>query len=256
MICTTDAIVLKTMKYRESSMIATLLTRDYGKLSVIAKGIRNRPKGGGSVLEPMNYVRVVLYRKPGRELQLMTQCEQVRNFRGLSEDLKRMGVGMAAVEITNLAMGPDEPHPEVFELIVDTLKALNGATGDPQNALYYFEIRMLGLLGFRPELRRCVMCEGPLPSSSGAERIQVSLGAHGAVCPSCEDRGHGEMSIPLPALNALAAFQDTPEAEGSFRIVLSAGMRTAIENVLRRLVMHHLTGMRPLQSQQVFSVLT
>jgi len=256
MICTTDAIVLKTMKYRESSVIATLLTRDFGKLSVIAKGIRNRPKGGGSAPEPMNHVRVVLYRKPGRELQLMTQCEQVRNFRGLSEDLQRMAAGMAAVELTNLAMAPDEPHQEVFSLILDTLSALSNATGDPGIALYYVEMQMLGLLGFRPELRRCVLCEGPLPVASKDQSIQIALGAHGALCPSCEDKGHGEFRVSLPALNAMAALQDTPQAEAAFRIVLSPGMRTTIESVLRRLVMHHLTGMRPLQSQQVFSMLT
>jgi len=256
MISTTDAIVLKTMKFRESSVIATLLTRDHGKMSILAKGIRKRPRGGGSALEPMNFVRAVIYRKPGRELQLMTQFDQARVFKGLSEDLKRMAVGMAAVELTNLATAPEEPHPEVFNLIIETLEGLSSATRSHENALYYFEVQMLGLLGFRPELRVCVHCGGSLPATVGKEGRRVRMGPHGVLCPACEHRGDGEMSISLPALRALSAMQDTPHAEAAFRIVLSAEMRAEIEGVLRRLVMHHLTGMRPLQSEQVFSMLT
>jgi DNA repair protein RecO (recombination protein O) len=256
MISTTDAIVLKTMKYRESSLIATLLTRDFGKLSVIAKGVRNKQRGGGLVLEPMNYVRTVIYRKPGRELQLMTQCDQIRAFRGLSEDLTRMGAGMALIELANLAMAPEQAHPEVLDLMVEILGTLGNETRHPEQALYYFEIQMLGLLGFRPELRRCVLCALPLEDIPSKPGMRLAMGMHGMLCPACEHRGDGEMSITLPALKALAALQDTPHAEAAFRIVLSGEMRITIESVLRRLVMHHLTGMKPLQSEQVFSMLS
>ncbi len=257
MIVKSDAIVLKTMKFRESSIIATLLTRDYGKVSVIAKGIRNRSRGGASALEPMNYVRVVIYRKPGRDLQLMTQCDPVRVFKGLSDDLERMAVGMAAVELTNLAISPDETHPEVFDLVVGTLEALSSATRHPGNALYYFEVQLLGLLGFRPELRRCVLCEGPIATIAGRSGgVSFRLSVHGVLCSACENREHGEMSMTLPALHALAALQDTLLAEAAFRIMLTPEMRRTIEEVLRWLVMHHLTGMKPLRSEQVFSKLT
>ncbi|MBP1691276.1 MAG: repair protein RecO [Bacteroidetes bacterium] len=257
MIVKSDSIVLKTMKYRESSMIATLLTRDYGKISVIAKGVRNKPRGGGTSLEPMNCVRAVIYRKPGRELQLLSQCDQVRAFKGLSEDLKRMAAGMAVVELANLAVAPDEAHPEVYELVAGTLGALSNATRVPENALYYFEVRLLGVLGFRPELRRCVQCEGSIEEFNGRNKGgPFRIGMHGVLCSACADQGHGEMDISLPALKALSALQDSPEAEAAFRIVLTPEMRGSIETILRRLVMHHLTGMKPLQSEHVFSMLT
>lgn len=256
MISTTDAIVLKTIKYRESSIIATLFTRDFGKLSVIAKGVRNKPRGGGLVVEPMNYVRTVIYRKPGRELQLMTQCDQVRAFRGIADDLKRMGAGMALVELANLAMAPEQVHPEVLDLMVEIMDSLGTETRQPEHALFYFEIQMLRLLGFRPELRRCVLCDLPLEDIPAEPGVRLAIGMHGMLCPACEHRGDAEMSIVLPALKALAAFQDTPHAEGAFRIVLSGEMRASIEIVLRRLVMHHLTGMKPLQSEHIFSMLS
>ena len=112
MIVTTDAIVLKTMKYRDTSQIITLFSREHGKLSVVAKGIRNRQKGGAGGAEPMTCVRAVVYKKPGKELHLMSQCDRLPVFRGLADDLKRMAGGMAAVELTNLSKPPEEPHAD------------------------------------------------------------------------------------------------------------------------------------------------
>jgi DNA repair protein RecO (recombination protein O) len=255
MIVTTDAIVLKTMKYRDTSQIVTLFSRDHGKISVIAKGIRDRQKGGAGGLDPMSCVRAVVYKKSGKELHLMSQCDRIRVFKGLADDLKRIGGGMAAVELTLLAMPPEEPHADVFMLLEKTLESLGNATRSAENALYYYEMQLLGILGFRPELKSCVECGRPLVLMADAGIRRCSISPHGLICSGCEDRGYSGQEISLAAVGALAGLQDTLDPEGASRIVLSPALRDEVGGALRLLVMHHLTGMKPLRSEQVFSKL-
>jgi DNA repair protein RecO (recombination protein O) len=71
MIVKTEAIVLKTMKYRDTSKIVTLFTKNYGKLSAVAKGARDRNLRFGSALDSLSHVQVVLYKKEGADLHLL-----------------------------------------------------------------------------------------------------------------------------------------------------------------------------------------
>ena len=84
MIIRTEAIVLRTMKYRETSRIATLYTKERGKVSVIAKGARDGKSRMGGALQPMNHVVALVYMKESRDLQLLTQCDLAGHYPGLT----------------------------------------------------------------------------------------------------------------------------------------------------------------------------
>jgi DNA repair protein RecO (recombination protein O) len=256
MILTTEAIVLRTMKYRESSVIATIFTRDQGKISVIAKGIRNNPRVFGSSLEAMNRIRAVVYTKPTRELQLLTQCELIRSSRGLVENLKKMASAMAMVELANLAMPPDEKNVDFYYLLANSLESLNSATRWYENALYYYEVHLLDLVGFRPEVRRCASCGTSMESIGSAVndgRFMVS--PSGVVCPQCASGIGGDVSIGLEGVQALGVFQTLSDAESALQVSLTSAAGKEIAVLLRHLIRHHVTGMRPLQSEQVFAML-
>jgi DNA repair protein RecO (recombination protein O) len=254
MILTTEALVLRTMKYSESSLIATLFTRDHGKISVLAKGARRKTRPFGASVDVLNHVRAVIYHKSQRELQLLTQCDLVERYPALGEDLACMGVGMTAVELLHLATEHDEPHPEVFELTLNLFRTLQHATQRHHNALYAYEVRLLGLLGFKPSLRQCVSCREDVASSRGVVpegRLRVT--GTGVMCERCGERGDTGVVISPAACAALESFQSIGGIEASLRVVVTPEMLRDIEEVLRYLVRLHLTGMRPLRSEQVFS---
>ncbi|HEV8538897.1 MAG TPA: DNA repair protein RecO, partial [Bacteroidota bacterium] len=98
-IVTTEAIVLKSMKYRETSRIVTFYTRSFGKIPGIVKGARQAKSKYGTSLQPMSYVSLVFYRKEGREIQTVSQCDLMKSFRHLAEDMEKMAVGMAMIEL-------------------------------------------------------------------------------------------------------------------------------------------------------------
>jgi DNA repair protein RecO (recombination protein O) len=254
MILTTEALVLRTMKFSETSLIATLFTRDHGKISVLAKGARRKNRPFGSSLEPMNHVRGVIYHKPQRELQLLTQCDLMSRRPALVEDLDRMGMGLRAVEVLHLATEHDESHPEVFDLALELLDALQNATQRYENALYGYEVRLLGLLGFKPSLQQCVICRKEIhPAPDVPREGRVRMSGNGVLCVQCGAMENAGVAMSHAACAALAGFQNIGGIADAVRVVLTPEMSRDIHDTLQHLIQVHLTGMRPLRSEKVFS---
>ncbi len=250
MIVRTDAVILKSMDFRESSRILTVYTRDFGKQSLLAKGVRGPRSSLAGVTAPLKYVTLVFYRSEQRDLQLLSQCDLVRPWRALTESLEAMAAGMAICELLMLVVQGEEEHPALFELLVQSLDAVNSAADNRANALYVFEIRLLDLLGFRPELRLCGRCGKAI-----REEEKVSLGLHPGrvVCGDCAAAGHGGEGLSAAAYRVLLRFQEISDAQAACRIALSPQVRSEIASVLGQFLRANIEGLRSLKSQAVFS---
>lgn len=253
MIVKSDAIVLRTMRYRETSRIATLYTKERGKISVLAKGARDGKSKLGGALQPMNHVCALIYVKESRDLQLLTQCDTTRSFPGLTGDLDRMAAGMAAVELTDAVSPAEEPNGELFDLLSTTLEAVSGATKQPGNALYYFELHLLGLIGFRPDMRTCAHCRKPVGIRHEGEAVHLT--PNGILCDGCSAKGLGLETLSPSALAVLQRLQESADPATATRMVLNARVRGEIAGVLRRFLLAHVEGLRTLRSESVFSSL-
>lgn len=249
----TEAVVLRTMNYRETSRIAVLLTKDAGKVSVIAKGARDRRSRLGAPLQAMNHVTALIYMKDSRELQLLSQCEVLRPFRHLTKELTRMAPAMGAVELSDAVTPVEEPNPTLFALLTRTLGVVDSATKNPENALYYFEMHLLDNIGFRPDLHKCSKCRKPLDR---AEDLRgAHMGPNGVFCADCAAKGHGLVPLSAPALRFLQRLQELTDPEAVTRITLGPQVRAEIGGVLRRYLLAHVEGLRTLKSEAVFSSL-
>ncbi len=76
----TEAVVLSKLNYGDSSLIVTLFTKEYGKLSAIIKGARNPKSKMGLVIDPLNHLQIILYKKDTRELQIISSAEILTYF--------------------------------------------------------------------------------------------------------------------------------------------------------------------------------
>jgi DNA repair protein RecO (recombination protein O) len=254
MIVRTEAVILKAMDFRESSRILTVYTRDFGKQSLLAKGVRGAKSRLAGVTAPLNYVTLVYYRKEQRDLQLLSQCDLVRPWRRITDSLEAMAAAMGICELLNLVVQGEEEHPALFDLLVGTLDVVNDATNNSLNAFYLFEIRVLGLLGFRPELRICGRCGRTLGEH---EDRKVALDApHGSICcADCTAAGHGGDVISPAALAVLRRFQEISDIGAVCRIALPEATKREVGSALRRLLQSHVEGLRSLKSEAVFSSL-
>jgi DNA repair protein RecO (recombination protein O) len=254
MIVRTEAVILKSMDYRESSRILTLYTREFGKLSVLVKGARGPKSRLTGTTEPLNYVEVVFYKKDDRELQLLTQCDIIRSWRGLTDQLEKMGPAMAIIELTNAVTHAEERNLRQFELLVDCLDAVNNATSNATNAFYVFEVRLLDILGFRPDFRLCSSCGSELGIEQ-AGKLSVDAARGGIHCAKCAEQGLGYEIISQGAVNVLRRMQELNDVGSATRIVLSSQLRSEIAGTLRRYLQSHVEGLKDLKSESVFAAI-
>ncbi len=254
MIVRTDAVILRGMNFRDSSRILTLYTKEFGKLSVLAKGARTQKSKFGGAIEPLSYVTAVLYKKESHDLHLLSHCDIVRPFRSLTDDLERMAAAMAVVELLQAVSHGEERNHPMFDLLVHSLESINSATKNAINALYVFEVRLLEILGFRPEFGRCAEC-GRATDEVQSEMLTVNLSEGGVYCPTCSAKGRGLEMISQGAVNTLRRMQELSDISSATRIVLTPVMHNEIRTTLRRYLQTHVEGLKALKSEAVFAAI-
>ncbi len=177
MIVKTEAVVLHAFRFRESSKIVTLYTREFGKMSVIARGVSQPKSKYGSVLQPMSCISVVVYRKEGKDLHNMSAAEPIGRFNVLMESLERMSAGMAIVEIVNAAMHDEDRNAQLFEALVAALEALNRTDADESSVHLWFLVRLATLLGYAVNTDRCGICDEVVEPRGETVPYSLSVGA-------------------------------------------------------------------------------
>ena len=136
------AFVLHTRSFRESSLIAELLTPDHGRVGVVARGGRRGRRGGAGALQPFTLLQAEW---SGRgELRTLTQAEPERSFLLAGE---RLFAGLYLNELLLRLLHRDEAQPEIFDSYLHTLDALIGGA-DLEPALRRFELHLLADLGY------------------------------------------------------------------------------------------------------------
>ncbi len=154
MIVRTEAVVLRAFRYGETSLIVTLFTRDKGKISVLARGARGPKSRFGATLQPLSVVQAMYSFKSTRTLQTLRETAYEVRFKHLHDDLNRITAGLRMVELVQALLQEEEPNSRLFHLLVESLQALDGTPGRAELALFYFELRLAGLMGFAPQFTR------------------------------------------------------------------------------------------------------
>ena len=203
------AIVLKLVEFSETSVVATLFSRDFGKITALAKGAR-RPKGPfEAALDLLALVRVVFLHKSSDALDLLTEAKLERRFRAAARDLSRLYAGYYVAELLAELTDEDDPHPELFDEANRTLELLDGDS-PVATALLRLELSALRLLGHLPSLDECVGCgtnvgraSSPSENDKNVRRVPFGLVAGGVLCPKCRSGQRSVVSVSAAALEAM-----------------------------------------------------
>lgn len=224
-----EAVVLRHAEFGEADRLLTLFSREQGKLRAIAKGARKLLSRKAGHLEP--FTRVTLQLARGRDLWIVTQAETVQSFTALREDLLLTGYASYAAELLDRFSYEEGANPGVYQVLVDTLVRLCDGE-DPYRILRFYELRLLDLLGFRPQLFQCV---------AGGEKIQpedqffsASLG--GVLCPECGTRASDARPVSMEALRYLRHYQ-----RSNWHGVQKAGVPQSVQTEMEALLQHYLT---------------
>ena len=274
MLTKTDAIVLKSMKFRDTSKIVTFYTRKYGKIKGVAKGARVMKSKFGAALEPMTQVAIVLYRKEHRDLQLLSQCDIVKPYKNIHADMERMSIAMSVIERINQLTHEEEENALLYNLLVETMDELDRATKNHINLLYAFELRYAALFGFSPGLDSCGDCGRSIEDFNNERSVVFQLFKGAVLCPACagsitaqpyerfgvdnvekfmqkltQTGGNLRVSAPTPRiLQRLLASKIGSTTSLEFNLPI----RNEIDATLRLYLRYHFEGLKPLRSLEIF----
>ena len=224
-----EAIVLSHSDWGEADRLLGLYTREMGKLRSIAKGVRKPRSRKAGHLEP--FTRVSLLLAKGRDMWIVTQADTVNAHLCLREDLERVGYAAYAVELLDRFTYEEGENPGLYRLLSETLARLD-TEPDPQLPIHYYEMRLLDLLGFRPQLFNCTRCGEDIRPVD--QYFSASLG--GVLCPRCGAATSAANPISMEALKYLRHFQRSGYTEAA-----RAHPRQEIDREIERLLQHYLT---------------
>ncbi|MEP0549074.1 MAG: DNA repair protein RecO [Rhodothermales bacterium] len=247
MIVRTDAVVLRAIEYGETSQIVTLFTRQHGQLTVMAKGARRPKSRFGSSLQPMAYVQVVYYYKPGRGMQTLKEATHVRVLHGTAADMGRITVGLRMVELARVLSQDQEQNVLLFTLLVQSLLRLNDAPERAANVLPYFQLRLAALLGFSPDIDR----DAVLALDDGGGVLALDTGA---VLPTAAVPKAG-LRASRAALRSFAVFARA-DLDTVMRMALDDDLRAEVNRLVDAFLRHHVEDAYPHRVSKVIDQLT
>jgi DNA repair protein RecO (recombination protein O) len=196
-----EALVLRTTDWSETSRIATLWTRELGKVRVLAKGGRRLRSNFESALDLLNVCSIVFLRRATGGLDLLTEARVARRFPRLRAELSVLYPAYYLAELLADWTEENDPHPALFAEVLATLEDLGGSSPIPLDQVglrvMRFEMVFLSEVGYRPVLETCAGCQSDL-LAGGRERLAFSPSAGGVLCPLCQP-SHRERRPLSPA---------------------------------------------------------
>lgn len=176
-----SGIVIRKKKFRETSKLITIFSKDQGKIDLIAKGVRTQKSKLSAVLEPLNYIDFVYYYKDERDIQFLSSAEFIDEFHNIKNDFSKLQYALASLELINFFIHPNHSNPEMFNLLVKTLSELN--TNDKSEILIfnYFLLQTLKINGYSIYSTKCPVCNKNLEE---LKNLFYSKN-YGVICQDC-----------------------------------------------------------------------
>lgn len=178
-----EAIVLSKINYGDSSIIVSLYTKDFGKLSAIVKGVRSPKSKIGLSVDPLNYINVVLYNKDSRDVQLLSGADIIAHFPRIKGDLEGLKYALAILELIQKLVPEHEQNLRLFAGVQRILFRIDSSDEIPQVLFGRFMLFFFTELGYEIILDYCSNCGNGIKDSCDA-----GYSFHlGILCKECKE---------------------------------------------------------------------
>lgn len=186
-----EGLILRVTDFSETSRIVVVFTREFGKISALAKGGRRLKGPFESALDLLSTCRIVFLRKSSGGLDLLTEAQLLERFRPAERELDCLYAGYYVAELLLSLSEEYDPHPDLFDEARTTLAALTTAALMPI-AVLRFELVILREIGQLPDFEVCAGC-GAMLTEGRTFGFWVSQG--GLICPSCQQEGFSQIKV-------------------------------------------------------------
>jgi len=184
----TNGLVLRETNYKEADKMLTVLTESDGKVSVSAKGTRRKGSRIGAASQLLAYSEMTLFCYNGR--WSLNEANTIELFPGIREDIELLALGSYFAELLEAVTDEDQPNPEILSLGLNSLFALSKAMASKELIKAAFEMRLMCISGYEPQLDACTKC-----AVEDIEDMRFGLHGGGICCNKCGPEG--EICLPL-----------------------------------------------------------
>ena len=148
MIINTNAIVLKTFSYGETSLISRCFTEDRGKISFIIKGAKSKKNLIAPYFQPLSYINIIFNENEKRELQIVSKVSFVKIWTKIPLSLKKMTLSQSVLEVSDFTLERNDPYPNLFKILIKTFLYFENGDFDENIVFWHYECKVLSEMGF------------------------------------------------------------------------------------------------------------
>lgn len=224
----TEAIVLRRSDFGEADRLLTLFSRELGKIRAVAKGARKPQSRKTGHVELFMRSRFLL--AEGRDLHIVTQAELVEAYAPLRTDLVRATYASYACELLDRFTTENDRHSDMYDLLNEALGWF-AHTADLLLAARVYELRLLTMAGYRPQLHECLHCREAIQEQD--QFFSTELG--GLLCPNCQAAGAKALPITAVAVKVLRYLQTRP-----WEVVSLLQLKRPLQHELESVLHHYL----------------
>lgn len=156
MYITTRGLVIREVNYKEADKILTVLTDTEGKLTVSARGARRKGCRYSAATQLFSFSEMTLFGNRGR--WSLNEAETREQFLGLREDITKLALASYMAEVLEAVSDEDMPNPQVLQCGLNSLYALSSGLCPPEQVKAVFELRLMCLSGYEPDVSACSVC--------------------------------------------------------------------------------------------------
>lgn len=188
MYLTIQGLVLRVTPYKDNDALLTVLTRDMGKLTIKARGLRRKNSPLIAPCQLLAYGEFTLFEYRG--LYTINEAHSIELFQQLRKDLFRLSLGTYFAQAAEVLSLEDLPNPELLSLVLNCLYSLSKLDADERQVKAVFELRAACIAGYTPELAGCHGCGCEYP-----DRFDISEGRF--ECAACRDPASSGIRMPI-----------------------------------------------------------
>lgn len=230
----THVLILRRRDVADADRLLTVLTPGEGKIELLAKGVRKTISRKAGHLEPFTHAHVMVAQ--ARTWDIITEATTVESFRHLRDNLDAIGQAAYIGELVDAFSDSGDENRPLWELALFALRELDTAVAAgevPSNLLRWFDLHLLSLAGFQPQLFHCLACDDAI--QPGANFFSLDEG--GVFCPNCGSLRSDVEPIAVDVLKLLRYVQSQPWAEVS-RLQVRAAVGGPADTLLLRYLSH------------------
>lgn len=204
MFYTTKALILRETQYKDNDKILSLLTEDIGLITAKARGVKRKNSPLRSGCQLLGYSEMTLFEKNG--YYTVNEAEPIELFTGLRTDIELLSLGSYFAQLLETMAHQDQAAPELLSLGLNSLYALHRLNKPQPLVKAAFELRLLSLCGYCPQLDGCAVCGAP-----DAHHFHYEQGV--LLCEDCRKHsGTGEsQAISAGVLAAMSHIVSCPK---------------------------------------------